>query len=65
LILASLLPIILKKLQIKTKLKTRQNKINFQDASSVSTDDNLRFSGPEDNQIKTEAETKTEVEKGI
>lgn len=54
LILVSLGPTILKKLQTKTKPRTRQNKINSQD--NLVKEDDLRFSVAEDNQIKQETE---------
>lgn len=54
LILISLGPIILKKLQTKTKSKTKQNKIDSQ--YEYLKDDSLRFYTAEDNQIKQEKE---------
>jgi hypothetical protein len=63
LILVSLGPTILRKLQVKPKQRKKQNKINFQGVSSqdIKQNEEPKFSAQENSQI--EAETKVEAEK--
>jgi hypothetical protein len=58
LILVSLGPAILRKLQVKTKPKKKQEKINLQNTPSQNNEQNeeLRFSAPENDQVETKAE---------
>jgi hypothetical protein len=65
LVLVSLGPTILRKLQVKPKQKKKQNKIDIPDTHSQGSNQNeeLRFSAPEGSQMNTE--TKAEAEKEI